>query len=87
MKEKNSISISLKETSQIRFILKLQGIWVAQLAKHPTSAQGMVSWSMDMSPWSGSVVATQSLEPALDSVSPSLLAPPPLMLSLSLKNK
>ena len=32
---------------------------------------------------SGSVLTAQSLEPALDSVSPLLSAPPPLMLCLS----
>ena len=43
------------------------------------------------SPAMGSVLTDQSLEPASDSVSPSLSAPPPLTLSLSLslsfKNK
>ena len=38
-------------------------------------------------PASGSVLTTQSLEPALDSVSPSLSLPLLLMLCLSLKNK
>ena len=42
-----------------------------------------------LSPSSGSVLTAQSLEPASESVSPSLSAPPPLVLclSLSLKNK
>ena len=39
--------------------------------------------SMSSSPTSGSVLKAQSLEPASESVSPSLSAPPPLMLSLS----
>ena len=38
-------------------------------------------------PASGSVLTAQSLEPAYDSVSPSLSAPPLLVLCLSLKNK
>ena len=45
----------------------------------------------DSSPASGSVLTTQNLEPALDSVTPSLSAPPPLIpspsLSLSKVNK
>ena len=63
--------------------------WVAQSAKHLTSAQVMISWFVSSSLTSGSVLTAQSLEPALDSVSPSFSAPPPLTLclSLSLKNK
>ena len=66
---------------------------MAQLVKHPTSAQVMISWFVSSSPAigpvSGSVLTAWSLEPALDSVSPSLSAPFPLMLclSLSLKNE
>ena len=67
--------------------------WVAQSVERPTSAQVMISRFVGLSPASGSVLTAQSLEPALDSVSPSLSVPPPLMLclsvsvSLSLKNK
>ena len=50
-----------------------------------TSAQVMISQFVGLSPTSGSVLTAQSLEPALDSVSPSLAAPPPL--ALCLKNK
>ena len=57
---------------------------MAQLAKHPTSAQVMISQFMGSSPASGSVLTAQSLEPALDSLSPSLSAPPQLALCLSL---
>ena len=46
-----------------------------------------ISWFMSSSPESGSVLTAQSLEPASDSVSPSLSAPPLPTLSLSLKNK
>ena len=52
------------------------GTWVAQLVKHLTSAQVMILWFMSSSPTSGSVLTAQSLEPASDSVSPSLSAPP-----------
>ena len=62
-----------------------RGAWVAQSVKHPTLAQVMISWLVGSSPTSGSVLTAQSLEPASNSVSPSLSAPPPLMLSL--KNK
>ena len=65
------------------------GTWVAQLVKHPTSAQVRISRFVSSSPVSGSVLTAQSLEPASDSVSPSLSALPMLMLclSVSLKNK
>ena len=65
------------------------GNWVAQSVERPTSALVMISRSMSSSPASGSVLTAQSLEPASDSVSPNLSAPPLLMLSLSLsvKNK
>uniref|UniRef100_A0A8C8WU41 L1 transposable element RRM domain-containing protein n=1 Tax=Panthera leo TaxID=9689 RepID=A0A8C8WU41_PANLE len=61
-----------------------RGAWVAQLVKCSTSAQVMISWSVSPSPASGSVLTARSLEPGSDSVSPSLSAPPPLMLCLSL---
>ena len=57
---------------------------MAQLVERPTSAQVMISQSVSSSPALGSVLTAQSLEPASDSVSPSLYAPPPLMLCLSL---
>ena len=62
---------------------------MAQLVKRLTSAQVMISQLMGWSPASGSVLTAQSLEPASDSVSPSLSAPPLLVLCLSnsLKNK
>ena len=64
---------------------KKRGVWVAQSVKRPTSAQVMISQSVSSSPVSGSVLTAQNLEPALDSVSLSLFAPPLLMLCL--KNK
>ena len=68
-----------------------RGTWVTQLVKHPTLAQVMISRFMGSGPTLDSVLTAQSLEPALDSVSPSVSAPPLLMLclsvSVSLKNK
>ena len=52
-----------------------------------TSAQAMILQFMGSSLMLGSVLTAQSLESALDSVSSSLPAPPPLALCLSLKNK
>ena len=65
------------------------GAWVAQSVECPTLAQVMVSWSVSLTPVSGSVLTAQSLEPASGSVSPSLSASPLLMLcpSLSQQNK
>ena len=60
---------------------------MAQSVKYLTSAQVMISQSVSSSPESGSVLTAQSLGPALDSVSPSLSAPPLLMISLSKINK
>ena len=60
------------------------GAWVAQSVKRPTSAQVVISRSVSSSPASGSVLTAQSLEAASDSVSPSVSAPPLLMLCLSL---
>ena len=60
---------------------------VAQLVRRLTLAQVTVSQLMSLSPTLGSVLAAQSLEPALDSVSPSLSAPPLLTLCLSLSQK
>ena len=61
---------------------------MAELVERPTSAQVRISWFMSSSPMSGSVFTAQSLEPASDSVSPCLSAPPPThALSLSLKKK
>ena len=57
---------------------------MAQWVKRLTSAQVMISQFVSSSPTSGSVLTAQSLEPALDSMSPSLYAPPPLMLFLCL---
>ena len=68
-------------------IVSSRGAWVAQLVKLLTSAQVMISQFVGLSPVSGSVLTAQSLEPALDSVSPSLSLPFPCSYSVSLKNK
>ena len=49
-----------------------RGAWVAQSVERPTSARVMISRFVSSSPTSGSVLTAQSLEPASDSVSPSL---------------
>ena len=53
------------------------GAWVAQSAQRPTSAQVTISQLVSSSPASGSVLTAQNLEPALDSVSPSVSLPLP----------
>ena len=63
------------------------GAWVAQLVESPTSAQVVISQFVGSSPAPGSVLMAQSLEPAWDPVSPSLSAPPLLMLCFSLSQK
>ena len=73
-----------------RSLLEMQsrgGAQVAQSVKCPTSAQVMISWFVSLSPASVSVLTARSLETALDSVSPSLPVPPPLVLCLSKMNK
>ena len=73
-----TLSVVISETSEVKILT-----WVAQLVKRLTSARVMISQSVSLSPASGSVLSAQSLEPALDSVSPSLSAPHLLILSLS----
>ena len=86
-------SLSLSDSPLLTLCLSLseinRGAWVAQSVKRLTSAQVMISRFVTSSPELGSVLTAQSLEPASDSVSPSLPAPSPLMLclSLSLKNE
>ena len=58
----------LKKKSQIHS----WGTWVAQSVELLTSAQVMISQFVSSSPASGSVLTAPSLEPAPDSVSPSL---------------
>ena len=72
---------------EIQINTTFRGTWVAQSVGRPTSAQVTISRSVSSSPASGSVLTAQSLEPVSDSVSPSLSAPPPFMLCLSLSQK
>ena len=60
---------------------------MAQSVKRPTSAQVMISRFVGSSPASGSVLTARGLEPASDSVSLSLSAPPLLVLCLSLSKR
>ena len=67
------------------------GAWVAQSIKHPTLAQVMISRFVGSSPASGSVLTARSLEPgawslepASDSVSPSLSLFLPHLCSVSI---
>ena len=64
-----------------------RGTWVAQSVKHLTSAHDTISQFVGSSPASGSVLTAQSLGSVSDSGSPSLPAPPPLMLCLCLSQK
>ena len=63
------------------------GAWVAQSVKSTASAQVMMSQLVGSSPASGSVLTDQSLDPALDPVSPSLSDPLPLVLCLFFSQK
>ena len=63
-------------------VCNLRGAWVAQWVEHPTSAQVMISRVTGLSPASGSVLTARSLEPASDSVPPSL-SPLPCSCSVS----
>ena len=57
---------------------------MAQSVRRLTLSLFMISRFVSPSPASGSVLTAQSLEPASDSVSPSLSVPLPLTLCLSL---
>ena len=80
-----------KEVGWIRMCAHFQdlqwGAWVAQLVGRLTSAQVVILQFVSLSLASGSVLTAWSLEPASDSVSPCLSAPPPFMLCLSLLQK
>ena len=57
---------------------------MAQSVKRPTLALVMISRSVSSSPTSGSVLTARNLEPASESVSPSLSMPHPELCALSL---
>ena len=61
--------------------------WVAQSIKRPTSAQVVISRFVSSIPASGSGLIAQSLEPASDSVSPSVCPSAACTLSLTLSQK
>ena len=62
--------------------------WLSQLSDRLLIlAQLVISRFLSLSPTLGSLLTAQSLEPASGSVSPSLSAPPPFMLCLSLSQK
>ena len=71
----------------ITIIKRVRGTWVAQLVKGLTLVQVMISRLMSSSPTSSSVLTAWSLEPTLDSVSPSLYPSPTHALSLSVPKK
>ena len=89
----DSVSPSLSAPSPLMLCLSLfkinikRGAWVAQLVTRPTSAQVMIPRFVGSNHVSGSVLTARSPEPVLDSVSPSLSAPPPLALCLSRAQK
>ena len=56
------LSLSL---SKINKHLKKWDAWVAQMVKHTTSAQVVISWFASSSPTSGSTLATGSLSASL----------------------
>ena len=68
-------------------VVDFRGAWVAQSGGRLTLAGVMISQFVSLSPALGSVLTAQSLEPASDSVSPSLSARPLLALCLSEMNK
>ena len=68
------------DSSKVYQNSKFLGHLGGSVVKRLTSAQVMISRFLSLSPTSGSVLTAQSLEPASDSVSPSLSAPPSLAL-------
>ena len=72
---------SIPEPSLLWWLASLGVPWLVAAFLQP--AQVVISWFMGSSPVLGSVLTAGSLEPALDSVSPSLSAPPLLVLCLS----
>ena len=76
MGERNSGFVIIRPCASNLGIKKQQwGAWVAQSVKRLTSAQVTISPFVGSSPALGPVLTVESLEPALDSVSPSLSNP------------
>ena len=80
--ELRTVSAQLSSYVPARFVKKISGAPGAQSVQHPASAEVMISGFVGSSPTWGSVLTARSLEPALDSVSPSLSDPPLLTLAL-----
>ena len=75
------------KNNYIRRMYDSRGAWVARSVTHPTLVQVMILRFVSSSPALGSVLTAQSLEPVLDSVSPSLSLPLPCSCSASLRLK
>ena len=86
-KEYSSVSYNLQLGRSNAIKKDFRGTLVTQLVKCPTLAQVTISQFVSSSPTSGSVLTARSLELALDSVSPSLSAPPLLTRCLFLSQK
>ena len=69
----------------IKILATYRGTWVAQFVQRLKFAQVMISLFLSLSPAFRSVLTAQSLEPASDSVSPSLSLPFPCSRSISQK--
>ena len=80
---KMKVQLTPKLDQNVRSCCPWRGAWVVQSVKRPTLAQVMISRLVSSSPTSGSVRTVRSLEPASDSVSPSLSDPPLLTLCIS----
>ena len=80
----NFLNLNLLQNENLKNIWYSSGSWVAQSVKGLTSARVMISEFVSSNLASSSALTDQSLEPASDSVSPCLFAPPPHSLSLSL---
>ena len=80
-----ALSLSIIQFTHLKHTV--QGRLGGAVGQASDFSQVTISRSMSSSPVSGSGLMAQSLEPVSDSVSPSLSAPPPFMLCLSLSQK
>ena len=84
----NEIHLSQHADCSTSNNVNLQGPWGLSRLSVRLQLRSWISQLMSSSPASGSGLAARSLEPASDSVSPSIsLCPYPLAFCLSLKNK
>ena len=89
LREENGLVISICCVIQAHLTVSLAeswGAWVAQLVKHPTSAQVMILRFLGTGPASGSVLAAKSLLWILCATLYLSLCPSPAC-ALSLKNR